>query len=75
MTVPRVAVAAGAGGETMSARSTLRLAWGLAALTAVLLVGAVALSLATGIGVDVRAEVFIWAIGLVFAAMGASSAG
>jgi MFS family permease len=47
-----------------------RAAWGLVALALVLMVSADMISLAGGIAVDVRSNVFIWAIALVFAAAG-----
>ena len=47
-----------------------RLTWGLAALAVALLVAAVALSVASGNGVEVGNEFFPWALALGFAATG-----
>jgi MFS family permease len=54
----------------MSARTSRRVARSLAALTLLLLVAAVVLSLATGIDVDVSDGVFIWSIAVVLAGVG-----
>jgi hypothetical protein len=55
----------------MSGRGSRRLAWGLAASTVLLMSSAEALALATGTGGDLGHDVFIWAIALVFSAVGA----
>jgi hypothetical protein len=54
----------------MSGRGSGRLAWGLAACAVLLMSGAEALALATGTGGELR-DLFIWAIALVFSAVGA----
>jgi hypothetical protein len=54
----------------MSGRGSRRLAWGLAAFAVLLMSGAEALALATGTGGELR-DLFIWAIALVFSAVGA----
>ena len=54
----------------MHGTSIGRLAWGLAGLGLLLVASGTVLSLASGTGIDVRAEVFIWAITLAFAAAG-----
>jgi hypothetical protein len=54
----------------MSGRGSRRLAWGLAAFALLLLSVAEGLALATGSGAD-WSGVFIWAIALVFSAVGA----
>ena len=48
-----------------------RLAWGLAASTVLLMSGAETLALATGTGGDRGSGLFLWAIALVFSAVGA----
>ena len=60
----RFAVVASAGGEAMSERGALRLAWGLAALAFVLMLSSSVVS-----GIDFG-DIFIWAIALVFAGVG-----
>ena len=55
----------------MSAQRSRRLAWGLAASTVLLMSGAEALALATGTGGDRGSGLFLWAIALVFSAVGA----
>jgi hypothetical protein len=54
----------------MSGRVSTRLAWMFVALAVVLLVSGAAVSLASGIGVDVGKGAIIWVITLVFAATG-----
>ena len=57
----------------MSDRASRRLAWGLAASAVLLMLGAEALALATGAGAhrSPGSGIFIWAIVLVFSAVGA----
>jgi hypothetical protein len=55
----------------MSGRGSRRLAWGLAASAVLLMSGAEALGLATGTGSEVGSDLFLWAIVLVFSAVGA----
>ncbi len=53
----------------MSSRTFLRLAWGLAVLAPLLMVSSSLLSVTSGSGLEL-ANTFIWAIALVFAAVG-----
>jgi|SRR5215211_3960072 len=55
----------------MSGRDSRRLAWSLVASTVLLMSGAEALALATGTGGDRGSGLFLWAIALVFSAVGA----
>jgi hypothetical protein len=55
----------------MSERRSRRLAWGLAASAVLLMSGAEALGLATGTRGELGNDLFIWAITLVFSAVGA----
>ena len=55
----------------MSGRGSRRLAWGLAASAVLLMSGAEALGLVTGTGDGLGSGLFIWAIALVFSAVGA----
>jgi MFS family permease len=54
----------------MSDRGSRRLAWGLAALASVLLIASIAVELTAGVGLDASSEAILWAIALVFAAVG-----
>ena len=54
----------------MSRHGTARLAWALGALAIVLCFSGTVVSLAAGTGVDVRSDLFIYAIAVVFAGAG-----